>query len=63
MVLWGMSRDAYAQYLMSIGRNKSAREQFKQAYDISCEVNGEMDQQSLVLLNSLGKNIQGVLNS
>merc|ERR1719510_1470211 len=54
MVLWGMSRDVYAQYLMSIGRNKSAREQFKQAYDISCEVNGETDQQSLVLLNSLG---------
>ena len=54
-MLWGMSRDAYGQYLMSIGHHTKARDQFKQAYDISCEVNGEMDEQSLVLLNSMGK--------
>ena len=50
-----MSRDLYAQYLMSLGHHQKARDQFKQAYDISCEVNGETDEQSLVLLNSLGK--------
>ena len=50
-----MSRDGYGQYLMSIGHHEKARDQFKKAYDISCEVNGEMDEQSLVLLNSMGK--------
>ena len=50
-----MSRDVYAQYLMSLGHHQKARDQFKQAYDISCEVNGETDEQTLVLLNSLGK--------
>jgi len=54
LVLWGMSRDVYGQYLMSLGYHQKARDQFKQAYDISCEINGEMDEQSLVLLNSLG---------
>ena len=54
MVLWGMSRDVYGQYLMSLGYHQKARDQFKQAYDISCEINGENDEQSLVLLNSLG---------
>ena len=61
LVLWGMSRDFYAQYLMSLGHHQKARDQFKQAYDISCEVNGETDEQSLVLLNSLGKKFQGVV--
>ena len=54
MALWGMSCDVFGQYLMSPGSYEKAREQFKQAYDISCEVNGETDEQSLVLLNSLG---------
>lgn len=54
LVLWGMSCDGYGQYLMSHGHHQKARDQFKQAYDISCQVSGEMDDQSLVLLNSLG---------
>ena len=50
-----MGHDAYGQYLMSVGHHTKARDQFKQAYDVSCQINGEMDEQSLVLLNSLGK--------
>ena len=55
MALWGMSCDVFGQYLMSLGSYEKARDQFKKAYDISCEVNGEADEQSLVLLNSLGE--------
>ena len=33
MVLWGMSRDLFGQYLMSVGKHEKARVQFKQAYD------------------------------
>ena len=62
LVLWGMSCDGYGQYLMSLGQHSKARDQFKQAYDISCQVSGEMDEQSLVLLNSLGKKIKSLLS-
>ena len=55
MALWGMSCDVYGQYLMTRGSHEKARDQFKKAYDISCDVNGDTDEQSLVLLNSLGK--------
>ena len=54
MALWGMSCDVYGQYLMGQRSYEKARDQFKKAYDISCEVSGETDEQSLVLLNSLG---------
>ena len=55
MALWGMSCDVYGQYLMTQGFHEKARDQFKKAYDISCDVNGDTDEQSLVLLNSLGR--------
>lgn len=54
VVLWGMSRDLFGQYLMSVGKHEKARDQFKQAYEVSLEINGETDEQTLVLLNSLG---------
>ena len=59
MVLWGMSRDLFGQYLMSVGKHEKARVQFKQAYDVSLEINGETDEQTLVLLNSLGTKNDG----
>ena len=57
MALWGMSCDVYGQYLMGQRSYEKARDQFKKAYDISCEVSGETDEQSLVLLNSLGNDL------
>ena len=59
VVLWGMSRDLFGQYLMSVGKHEKARDQFKQAYEVSLEINGETDEQTLVLLNSLGRNNNG----
>ena len=50
-----MSRDLFGQYLMSVGKHEKARDQFKQAYEVSLEINGETDEQTLVLLNSLGR--------
>ena len=40
---------------MSVGKHEKARDQFKQAYEVSLEINGETDEQTLVLLNSLGR--------
>ena len=54
-----MSRDLFGQYLMSVGKHEKAREQFKQAYEVSLEINGETDEQTLVLLNSLGRKNDG----
>ena len=54
-----MSRVLYGQYLMSVGKHEKARDQFKQAYDVSLEINGETDEQTLVLLNSLGRKNDG----
>ena len=59
VVLWGMSRDLFGQYLMSVGKHEKARDQFKQAYEVSLEINGETDEQTLVLLNSLGRKNDG----
>ena len=44
---------------MSVGKHEKARDQFKQAYDVSLEINGETDEQTLVLLNSLGTKNDG----
>ena len=54
-----MSRDLFGQYLMSVGKHEKARDQFKQAYEVSLEINGETDEQTLVLLNSLGRKNDG----
>ena len=55
-----MSRDLFGQYLMSVGKHEKARDQFKQAYEVSLEINGETDEQTLVLLNSLGKKMMAM---
>lgn len=53
-VLWGMSRDWFAQYLMENGKFKEAFNQFQEAFLTSCELFGDTHSQSLILLNSLG---------
>ena len=55
VVLWGMSKDLYAQYLLDNGRYEEAFSQFQEAFLTSCELFGDTHSQSLILLNSLGK--------
>ncbi|XP_014665204.1 PREDICTED: tetratricopeptide repeat protein 19, mitochondrial-like [Priapulus caudatus] len=53
-LLWAMTKDWYASYLMSQKRLKEAQEQYEKALSICEAVNGPNHPQTLVLLNDLG---------
>lgn len=55
VALLGMSRDFFAQYLISKHRYQEAFDEFQQAYETSCQLLGEGHPQSVLLLNSMGK--------
>ncbi|XP_035231024.1 tetratricopeptide repeat protein 19, mitochondrial-like [Stegodyphus dumicola] len=54
VLLWAMSVDWYARYLLASGMLKDAKENFLKALDISERINGASHPQTLVLLNDIG---------
>ena len=50
-----MSRDHYAEYLLSLGKNREALEQFRGAHETCRKLVGDSHPQTLVLLNSIGE--------
>jgi hypothetical protein len=54
LALWGMSKDCYAQYLLSRGDFKTAMDEFRGAHETCLKLFGESHPQTIVLLNSLG---------
>ena len=55
VALWGMSSDHFAQYLLSLGKNGAALEQFRAAHETCRMLVGDSHPQTLVLLNSIGE--------
>ena len=55
VALWGMSSDHFAQYLLSLGKNGAALEQFRAAHETCRKLVGDSHPQTLVLLNSIGE--------
>ncbi|KAJ9580804.1 hypothetical protein L9F63_024020, partial [Diploptera punctata] len=53
-LLYGMSLDCYAKLLVDSNRLKEAFECFKKAYDLNVKINGEVHEETVVLLNDLG---------
>ena len=54
-LLWAMSLDHYAQFLLKRGHFQEAFNQFQSAFLTNCELQGDTHPQSIVLLNSMGK--------
>lgn len=54
LLLYGMSLDWYAQFVVELKRYKDAHDLYKKAYDLSVNLNGEISEQCVVLLNDLG---------
>lgn len=54
VLLWAMSLDWFARYLLACGMLKEAKENFQRALEVSEKVNGVSHPQSLVLLNDIG---------
>lgn len=54
VLLWAMSVDWYARYLLASRKLKEAIDNFKQALDVSEKINGASHPQTLVLLNDIG---------
>ncbi|KAL1123721.1 hypothetical protein AAG570_001494 [Ranatra chinensis] len=54
LVLWAMTLDWYARFLLDRKRMDEALTNFQLAYDTCTRVNGEVHEQTVVLLNDLG---------
>ncbi|KAF6215392.1 hypothetical protein GE061_010144 [Apolygus lucorum] len=54
LTLWAMSLDWYARFLLDKNRLSEAFSYFKKAYNMCLKVNGEIHEQTVVLLNDLG---------
>lgn len=52
--LLGLTLEKYASMLFSQSQYANAFEYFIQAYDISIKINGEKNEQTVILLNNLG---------
>uniref|UniRef100_A0A1B6D5M8 MalT-like TPR region domain-containing protein n=2 Tax=Clastoptera arizonana TaxID=38151 RepID=A0A1B6D5M8_9HEMI len=52
--LWAMSIDWYARFLQERNRLDEAFNNYKKAYDLCLNVNGEIHEQTVILLNDLG---------
>ena len=53
-LLYAMSLDCYAKLLVDANRFKEAFDCFKKAYELNVKVNGEVHEETVVLLNDLG---------
>ncbi|XP_014275256.1 tetratricopeptide repeat protein 19 homolog, mitochondrial [Halyomorpha halys] len=54
VLLWAMSLDWYARFLLSKDRLDDALANFEKAYELSLKLHGEIHEQTVVLLNDLG---------
>jgi len=54
MLLWAMTLDWYARFLVDANRLPEAFEYFKKAYDLCVQMNGVNNEETVVLLNDLG---------
>lgn len=54
VLLWAMSVDWYARYLLATGKLKEALGNFQKALEVSEKVNGVTHPQTLVLMNDIG---------
>lgn len=54
LMLWGMTLDWYARFLHGQNRLDEALSNYKQAYEMSVRLNGEVHEQTVILLNDLG---------
>ncbi|KAJ6645803.1 Tetratricopeptide repeat protein 19 like, mitochondrial [Pseudolycoriella hygida] len=52
--LWGISKDNYAQLLMTLGKYDEAKVCLSQAYDVYSQLNGRNNPEVATLLNNLG---------
>jgi len=54
LMLWGMTLDWYARFLHEQNRLDEAFSHYKRAYDMCVKINGEIHEQTVILLNDLG---------
>ncbi|KAJ4441235.1 hypothetical protein ANN_11086 [Periplaneta americana] len=54
VLLWAMALDGYARFLVDAARLPEAFICFQKAYDLCVEINGEENEEIVVLLNDLG---------
>lgn len=54
LMLWGMTLDWYARFLHEQNRLDEALSNYKQAYEMCVRLNGEVHEQTVILLNDLG---------
>lgn len=54
LVLWAMSHDWYARFLLHLAHYDEAKNHFLRAYNVCVKVKGWEDPQTAVLLNDLG---------
>lgn len=54
LLLWAMSMDWYARFLLNLHKFELAKQHFLKAYEMSVRVNGPSHSQTAVLLNDIG---------
>lgn len=54
LLLWAMTLDWYARFLHEQNRLTEAFNHYKKAYDMCIKINGEIHEQTVILLNDLG---------
>ncbi|XP_023711050.1 tetratricopeptide repeat protein 19 homolog, mitochondrial isoform X2 [Cryptotermes secundus] len=54
LLLWAMTLDWYARFLVDVNRLPEAFENFKRAYDLCVQINGVNNEEIVILLNDLG---------
>lgn len=54
LLLWAMSMDWYARFLLNLHKFELAKQHFLKAYEMSARVNGPGHSQTAVLLNDIG---------
>ncbi|KAG8247299.1 Tetratricopeptide repeat protein 19, mitochondrial [Homalodisca vitripennis] len=54
LMLWGMTLDWYARFLHEQNRLEEAFTNYKKAYEMCVRLNGEVHEQTVILLNDLG---------
>jgi tetratricopeptide repeat protein 19 len=54
LLLWAVTLDWYARFLVDVNRLPEAFEYFKKAYDLCMEINGVENEEIVAVLNDLG---------
>lgn len=54
LMLWALTMDWYAKFLVDVNRLPEAFEYFKKAYDLCVEINGVDNEEIVAVLNDLG---------